>query len=306
MQAFRKGMEYLVDEMDGKMLVYAAISPSLATGRYAHIRRIACDAFADINATEYTLNSTTYGWWQSKLYNYIDGDHVVFETQSAGENRARLTSAIINGTIITGDDFSKLGAWTTRAIELLQNRALLAVVADGKSFRPVSESAGQQAAEIFEKTSGNDYYLAIVNYGANEKSYSLDVGTLNWNQTENAINLFNSSQYKVQHGAIRVTVGGKDAVLLKFSAQAITAIYPEVNDTVDIFPNPGSNEVIIKSERVIRSLQVVNSNGKSIVLMNRIDSNQYALDISGYATGMYFVKIKERNGAMKTFRIVKK
>src|SRR5215217_4326540 len=41
MQAYKEGMEYLVDRLDGQMLIYAAISPSLATGRYAHMRRVA-------------------------------------------------------------------------------------------------------------------------------------------------------------------------------------------------------------------------------------------------------------------------
>ncbi len=84
MQAFRKGMEYVVDQLDGKMLVYAAISPNLATARYVHMRRIACDAYSNISETGYTLNSTTYGWWQSRLYDYVDADHIVFKTESAG------------------------------------------------------------------------------------------------------------------------------------------------------------------------------------------------------------------------------
>ncbi|UFH53965.1 hypothetical protein [Spirosoma sp. KNUC1025] len=84
MQAFRKGMEYLNDQLAGQMLVYVAISPSLATGRYAHMRRIACDAFRSIADTRYTLNSTTYGWWQSYLYRYIDADHIVFGMESEG------------------------------------------------------------------------------------------------------------------------------------------------------------------------------------------------------------------------------
>src|SRR5258708_37949056 len=59
MQAYRKGMEYLVDQLGGQMLVYAAVSPSLATGRYAHSRRIACDAFKTISDTRYTLKALT-------------------------------------------------------------------------------------------------------------------------------------------------------------------------------------------------------------------------------------------------------
>lgn len=44
MQAYKEGMEYLLNRIGNDMLVYAAISPNIATGRYVHMRRIACDA----------------------------------------------------------------------------------------------------------------------------------------------------------------------------------------------------------------------------------------------------------------------
>ncbi|MDB5015068.1 MAG: alpha-galactosidase, partial [Daejeonella sp.] len=93
MQAYKLGMEYLIKQLDSKMLVYAAISPSLASGRYIHSRRIACDAFKSIKDTEYTLNSVSNGWWQTYLYDYLDADHVVLATETEGANRARMISA---------------------------------------------------------------------------------------------------------------------------------------------------------------------------------------------------------------------
>ena len=59
MEAYQEGMKFLVDEIAGKMLVQAAISPNLATGPFVHVRRIACDAYTSIGETDYTLNSTT-------------------------------------------------------------------------------------------------------------------------------------------------------------------------------------------------------------------------------------------------------
>ena len=52
MQAYKLGMEHLIKELDGQMLVYAAISPNLATGRYVYMRRISCDAFKTIENNE--------------------------------------------------------------------------------------------------------------------------------------------------------------------------------------------------------------------------------------------------------------
>ena len=59
MQAYNKGMAYLLEQMEG-MYITMAISP-LFPSQYAHSRRIACDAWAGIGDTEYTLNSLTYG-----------------------------------------------------------------------------------------------------------------------------------------------------------------------------------------------------------------------------------------------------
>src|SRR5690606_40031559 len=130
------------------MLVYAAISPNLATGRYVHMRRIACDAYADINATEYTLNSTTYGWWQSRIYDFIDADHIVFGNSSLGENRARLTSAVVNGSIIMGDDYSSQGQWMERSKSLLQNKDILKLAARTEGdFRSEEHTSELQSRE---------------------------------------------------------------------------------------------------------------------------------------------------------------
>jgi alpha-galactosidase len=176
MQAYEQGMSFLLKQLDGKMLIYAAISPTMASGRYIHMRRIACDAFKSIKDTKYTLNSLTYGWWQTHLYDYVDADHVVFGDESMGANRARTLSAVVTGTFIVGDDFSAKGAWTSRAAELFQNQALLAVIKDGKAFIPLE--ANKEASEMFVKQSGNAHYLAIFNYGDKEKKFAINAAAI--------------------------------------------------------------------------------------------------------------------------------
>ncbi|OMP75826.1 hypothetical protein [[Flexibacter] sp. ATCC 35208] len=166
MQAFRKGME-LIDSMAGKnMLLYAAISPNIATAPYVHMRRIACDAFNSIAHTEYTLNSTAYGWWQSKMYPYLDADHVVFKDASFNANKARLASALVTGSLVTGDDYAAEGPWKKVALQLLQDKELLAITKNGKSFRPVDGN------NVFMK---DDKYIAIFNYGPQEQVYRVPV-----------------------------------------------------------------------------------------------------------------------------------
>jgi alpha-galactosidase len=183
MQAYRKGMEYLIDKLGDQMLIYAAISPSLATGRYVHTRRIACDAFKTIKDTQYTLNSVSYGWWQTYLYNYVDADHVVLSTESEGANRARMLSAIITGTFITGDDFSEHGQWSNRAKAWYQNKELLKVIENGKTFKPVDGNTGENASEVFTQKIGSTIYIAFFNYGSDIKTFNIDAKRLGFSAT---------------------------------------------------------------------------------------------------------------------------
>lgn len=216
MQAYRVGMEHLVNALDGQMLIYAAISPSLATSRYAHSRRIACDAWKTMEHTQYTLNSVNYGWWQTYSYNYIDADHVVFADESEGENRARLISAVITGTLITGDDYSKRGPWTARAKAWLQNQELLKIVENGVAFQPVEGNTGKKTSETFIRKIGDVWYLAVLNYDKVKKEYSIPLERLGITTgTYSVVDIFTAENKKSIGNTIGLSIGGEDARLFK-------------------------------------------------------------------------------------------
>ncbi|WP_316799593.1 alpha-galactosidase [Pedobacter frigidisoli] len=178
MQAYRVGMEYLLKCLDNKMLIYAAISPSLASGRYVQVRRIACDAFKSIKDTEYTLNSVTNGWWQTYLYHYIDADHVVLGNEGEAANISRTLSAIVTGTLIVGDDFSANGPWKANAQKLFQDQDLLQIIRDGKAFKPVDGNRGKSASNQFIKEQGKVRYVALFNYGNSSAIAPIDYSRL--------------------------------------------------------------------------------------------------------------------------------
>ena len=69
-------MKYLLDAFKGKFYITQAISPVFPS-HYAHSRRIACDAFAAITDSEYTLNGLSYGWWLCNAYRFNDADHLL-------------------------------------------------------------------------------------------------------------------------------------------------------------------------------------------------------------------------------------
>ncbi|MGK9124497.1 alpha-galactosidase [Olivibacter sp. SA151] len=174
MQAYRVGMECLSDHLANSMLVYAAISPSLATARYAHMRRIACDAWKSIKDTEYTLNSVNYGWWQTYQYDYIDADHLVFEQESEGANRARLIAGLITGSIILGDDYSKPAHWQQRIIKWLQSAEIKSIIQSGKAFRPVEGNTGTKTNPLFIRSDQAGTYLAVFNFDTEATTIHLD------------------------------------------------------------------------------------------------------------------------------------
>ena len=178
MQAYRQGMEFLTGALGKDMLIYAAISPNLATGRYAHMRRIACDAFKSIENTSYTLNSVNYGWWQTYLYDFVDADHIVFGNETLGANHARLTSGLITGSLVLGDDFSSEGQWKGRIKELLGDEEILKIARNGVAFEPIETNTGDKSGRFFTRRIGNVTYLAVFNFSDMPLAKEIDLKTL--------------------------------------------------------------------------------------------------------------------------------
>lgn len=201
MQAFKQGMTFLDSVLDNKMLVYAAISPNIATARYVHMRRIACDAWSSLDNTEYTLNSSGYGWWQSYLYDFMDADHVVFADEKPGVNRARLASALVTGSLITGDDYSSTGKWSATAKELLQNKDLLNMKNKIRDFRPLRANTGNRGVEQFYQMKDGKLYLAFFNFGNTDQRISIPQSLLNGVKGKYCKELFSGEAGALKPGA---------------------------------------------------------------------------------------------------------
>lgn len=164
-QAYNHGMAFLDSVAGGKLWINLSIAP-LFPANYAHSRRIGCDAWADINNTEYSLNALTYGWWLDRVYHYNDADHIVMEGVTDGENRARLTSSAITGLFLLGDDLSETGNPATKAKvkRTATNAAINEIARKCKSFRPVEPGTGDRASDMFYYNTGNEIYLAVFNF----------------------------------------------------------------------------------------------------------------------------------------------
>ena len=163
-QAYNFGLA-LMDKYFGDMFINLSISP-IFPSQYAQSRRIACDAWNKIKDTEYTMNALSYGWWIDRVYQFNDADHVVLQEATDGENRARVTSAVITGLFIGGDDFSQGGSieGKERAKKYLTNSNVNAV-AQGESFRPLEGNAEKSENQFVHTDKSGNVYYAVFNYG---------------------------------------------------------------------------------------------------------------------------------------------
>ena len=176
MQACNDGMKFIAQTIGPDMFLNLSIAP-LFPAQYANSRRVACDTFGDIGNIEYALNSLSYGWWLSGVYDYNDPDHMVLGGYTEAENRSRVTSAAITGLFIAGDDFSDPGdpAGKARAKEFLTNPQVNDLARLHKSFRPVEGNTGRAAATLFSWDSGPCFYLAAFNYTKTNASFDVDL-----------------------------------------------------------------------------------------------------------------------------------
>lgn len=226
-QAYNEGMRYLKEALGDSYFITMAISP-LFPSQYAHSRRVACDAFASMADTEYTLNGLSYGWWLDKAYCYNDPDHLVLlddKGETEGENRARITSGVITGIYMSGDDFSRNGKKEVkkRAGKFLTVPAVNDVARIGKSFRPVfgyKPSEEKRSEQFFILEHEGSTYVAVFNFSNRTESHRLPMEALGLSPQNRyrATELW-SGRKKTQRNTFDCTVKAKDVQLWKIGME---------------------------------------------------------------------------------------
>ncbi|MDA6070310.1 T9SS type A sorting domain-containing protein [Flavobacterium sp. AC] len=312
MEAYQEGMKFLIDEINGTMLVQAAISPNLATGPFVHVRRVACDAYSSISETDYTLNSTTYGWWQNQIYDYLDADHVVFGNASIGENRARLLSSVVTGTITSGDDFSVEGAWKAKSQNLLQNNDVMNVARADMHFIPADGNTGYNAANIFSATHNNVTYVAVFNYSDNASTNTISLSRLGLGSGNYTVKELYSGTTSSTQGTLNVKLPKADAALYAIS-QGSKFNIPFCNwntPTNYIFPNPASSTFRIKFDHPINgsvAIGVYNIFGKEVLKTTTVvqDMTSSEVPVNSLPKGIYMVKVSETGNTIQYLKFIK-
>lgn len=210
-EAYNFGMQ-LLDSIFHDMYLNLSISP-IFPAEYAQSRRIACDAWNKIKDTEYTMNALSWGWWIDRVYQYNDADHVVLRDATEGENRARITSSIITGLFITGDDYSAEGDESVkkRARQLLTNPNINAI-ATGRSFRPLNGNSDSAENIFIRKEKDGTTYLAMFNYTENDMHLTLPISRMGITQPASIVELWSHKAVQAQES---ITLPAKDAMIFR-------------------------------------------------------------------------------------------
>lgn len=216
-QAYNRGMAFIDSVADGKLWINLSIAP-LFPANYAHSRRIGCDAWADINNTEYTLNALTYGWWLDHVYHFNDADHIVLEGVSDGENRARVTSSAITGVYLLGDDMSKEGdeGVKNRIKRNITNPEINRMARECRSFRPVELGRGDKAADTFCHIAGDHMYVAAFNFDEKSRAGTIPLRRLGLSEgSEYDFTELWSGDHSKAYGNLDFEIPAKDVKVFK-------------------------------------------------------------------------------------------
>ena len=306
LQAYNQGMQYIAELAGEQMFINYSIAP-LFPAHHAHGRRIACDAFSSLGNTEYTLNSTAYGWWLDHCYSYNDADHVVLQGQAISINRVRLTSSYITGIVILGDDFSADGdsGAKERIEELAANNEVVKMAHQTKAFYPVDAYLGHPAPNQFMYTVSDTTYLAVLNYESGKRyDFTLDFDRLG---------LTTGIEYVVRElwtGQEVLASESYDDVVRRADA-AIYKIYPKpINHAVEAVP---CTETRCYYDRLVGE---VRANGTDYMLESYVytmggacvvaqQEAHDAVDVNALPAGAYFYRGVDADGNTVTCKFIK-
>ena len=78
----------------------------------------------------------------------------------------------------------------------------------------------------------------------------------------------------------------------------------DIDNSVVVSPNPAVNEVTIKADNNLQSIQFYDAQGR-IITTRLMDGLESTLNISGYSNGIYIIKIRTQKG-IKVHKLIKK
>jgi len=98
-----------------------------------------------------------------------------------------------------------------------------------------------------------------------------------------------------------------DSIRYFYSSKSYTGInYKKINDNINIYPNPAKTDFIIKTTNSLKRISIYNLQGK--LIENQLvkgDENTYNINVEGYNSGVYFIRIEYTDGQQITKKLIK-
>lgn len=335
MMAYNYGMDYIL-EMAGDMVLDFSIAPVFPAK--AHIRRIGCDAWGELNNSMYTLNCINGSWWLDQCYSFNDPDHMCLTKVFTGkgspdENEARIryTCGLITGMTLLGGTYAYEGATMkynnkdvkivgtdaerARVVKFASNKDLTEVGRLGRSFRPVegtflnltslyaTDDIATDNEFVFDTPEA--FYYVVFNFsktGSLEEAVDFDRLGINKSEFVNVKELWNGTNYTPE--SVKVSVPAKDVRIYRFERESysgIDAVAVDNDNAVDMMISDGC--ISVRSSQPMTSIAVYGIDGRAINSINFTSTDVTTASLSaGTACGLAIVSVRLRSG----FNSVKK
>ncbi|WP_080903593.1 T9SS type A sorting domain-containing protein [Parabacteroides sp. Marseille-P3160] len=324
-QAYNEGMQYLADLCGEDMFLALSIAPAFPS-QYGNSRRISCDAWGAKEDSEYVMNSLSFGWWLDKVYPYNDGDHLVLykDSYSESENRTRITSGVITGTYILGDNFSQKGTYTgnpearTRAEKYATNADINAIAQIGKSFFPIegylasgTNSWGRNRGEsLFMLNAGQYIYVAIFNFSSEMVSGTVDLSRLGIfsSQIKEIKELWFDRIVTLQGEALSYMITAGDTRVYRLEKnenatdnQAIKAVSGDMNGWTT------ENRLFLNTDKPLENISLFSTQGILVKRQKVYEQQaQHEINISGLPKGIYIVQAVTTSKEVESLKFVRR
>lgn len=308
-QAYNSGMKYLTELCGDDLFMALSIAPAFPA-QYGNSRRISCDAWGAKEDTEYVMNGLSYGWWLNKVYNFNDADHLVLhrDDYNEDENRMRITSGVITGTYILGDNFSQKGtcvgelAARQKAEKFATNAEVNEVARIGKSFYPVEgakasgkNSWGRNRGENLFMLDTEDYlYVAAFNYKDLAFSENIKLSRLGIasSDVKGIKELWTGQDVSLQGEEIPVSLPEYGVKLYKIEKKGtgtgltgLTAPDKKITGWVK------DDHLFIQSEETLKGLFIYSAQGTLVKKLPALyPQARYDINIADLPKGMFFVQ----------------
>ena len=312
MQAYNMGMAFLRKQAGDNIYLLLSIAP-MFPAHYAHGRRISCDAWGSIDNTKYVMNNSSYGWWLNQVYFANDPDHLVMKTldgngkESEGVNRARITSGVITGSFIMGDNFSdRVDAGypflsRERALALLTNEEINEIPRTCQAFRPVegNASSSQNAENLMTYENDKYVYLAAINYGKSvfaslKDNIPFERLGVDADRVEEIKELWTGNPVAVSSAGFTYDVPFSDAriyrITKKQSANSIPDIKKGHNSHIDI-QTRGRKISVRSPQEDVQNIAVYDAMGQVVLRQEGTKGKRYYdLSMEDCAAGIYIIQ----------------